>query len=236
MFNHFWEHKLRWKPTKLKFFQDEINYLAHHVSKQGVQPRKENLKVVVEFAPTWTYTKIWASLVLVGHYRQFIKGFACVVQLLHEDLSGEGPHKKSEQVTLMAEAKDAFETLKRACLEALMLAFADFDKAFLLETDASKLGLGAVLSQKHADSQYHSVAYASQSLMTHEWNYHSTKQEYLVLKWAIAEQFQEYLVWILFIAKTDNNPLTYIMTTPNLEATQHQWIELLAQFTFSMKY
>ena len=62
------------------------------------------------------------------------------------------------------------------------------------------------------------------------------KQEFLVLKWAIAEQFQEYLLWKPFIVKTDNNPLTYIMTTPNLDATQHQWIESLAQLTFSIKY
>ena len=62
---------------------------------------------------------------------------------------------------LMAEGKDAFETLNKACLEAPVLAFANFDKPFLLERDASKLGLGAVLSQKQADSQYHPVAYAS---------------------------------------------------------------------------
>ena len=77
---------------------------------------------------------------------------------------------------------------------------------------------------------------ASQSLAIHEHNYHSTKQEFLVLKWAIAEQFQEYLLWKLFIVKTDNNPLTFIMTTPNLDATQHQWIESLAQFMFSFEY
>ena len=102
-----------------------------------------------------------------------------------------------------------------------MLAFADFDKPFLLETNASKLGLGAVLSQKQADGQYHLVAYASQSLTTHECNYHSMKQEFLALKWAIAKQFQEYLLWKPFIVRTDNNPLTYIMTTPNLDATRH---------------
>ena len=70
------------------------------------------------------------------------------MQPLHEHLSGEGASKKSEWVMLTAEAKDAFETLKKACLEAPVLAFANFDKQFLLETDASKLGLGAVLSQK----------------------------------------------------------------------------------------
>ena len=76
----------------------------------------------------------------------------------------------------------------------------------------------------------------SQSLTIYEHNYHSTKQEFLALKWVIAEQFQEYLHWKLFVVKTDNNPLTYILTTPNLDATQHHWVESLAGFTFSIKY
>ena len=90
----------------------------------------------------------------------------------------EGACKKNEQVTLMAEVKDAFETLKKACLKACVLAFANFKKPFLLETDASKLGLGAVLSQKTDWCWYHPVAYASWSLNIHEHNYHSMKQEF----------------------------------------------------------
>ena len=78
----------------------------------------------------------------------------------------------------MEEARNAFEMLKKACLEAPVLAFADFNKPFLLETDASKLGLGAVLSQKQTDGQYHPLAYTSQSLTIHKHNYHSTKQEF----------------------------------------------------------
>ena len=62
------------------------------------------------------------------------------------------------------------------------------------------------------------------------------KQEFLALKWAIAEQFQEYLLWKPFVVRTDNNPLTYMMTTPNLDATQHWLVESLAQFTFSIEY
>ena len=91
--------------------------------------------------------EIWTFLGLVGHYQQFIKGFVCIAQPLHEHISGEGASKKKERVMLMAEAKDAFETLKKACLEAPVLAFPNFDKPFLMETDASKLGLGAVLSK-----------------------------------------------------------------------------------------
>ena len=73
------------------------------------------------------------------------------MQPLHEHLYGEGAHKKCELVTLTAEARDAFQTLKRACLMAHVLAFADCDKLCLLETNTSKLGLGAVLSQKQDD-------------------------------------------------------------------------------------
>ena len=90
--------------------------------------------------------------------------------------------------------------------------------------------------QNQPEGQYHPVTYASQSLTIHEHNYHSTKQEFLALKWAIAEQFQEYLCWKPFVVKTDNNPLTYILTTPNLDAAQHCWVELLAGFTFTIKY
>ena len=117
------------------------------VSKEGIQSSKENLKAVTEFAPPPTYTEIQAFLGLVGHYRQFIKGFIHIAQSLHKHLSGEGASKKNKQVTLIENVLGAFNTFKKACLEAPVLAFTDFNKPFLLETDASKLGLGAVLSQ-----------------------------------------------------------------------------------------
>ena len=137
---------------------------------------------MVEFGPPQTYTEIQSFLSSVGHYQQFIKGIVHTAQPLHEHLSGEGASKKNEQVTLTEEALGAFEMIKKACLEAPMLAFADFNKPFPLKTNASNLGLGALLSQKQTNSQYHSVAYANQSLTIHKHNYHSTKQEFLALK------------------------------------------------------
>ena len=155
---------------------------------------------------------------------------------LHEHLSGEGAGKKNGWVLLTSDMQAAFEMLKKVCLEAPVLAFADFDKPFLLETDTRKSGLGVVVLQKQPDGQYYPVAYLSQSLTTHGHNYHSTKQEFLVLKWAIAEQFQEYLCCKLFVVKTNNNSLTYSLTTPNLDATWHHWVESLAGFMFSIEY
>ena len=74
----FWDHNLKLKPSKCEFFHNEINYLAHHISKDGIWPRKENLRAMAEFTLPQTYTQIWAFLGLVGHYQQFIKGFAHV--------------------------------------------------------------------------------------------------------------------------------------------------------------
>ena len=111
-----------------------------------------------------------------------------------------------------------------------ILAFADYTKDFLLKMDASKEGLGVVLSQKQADGQYHPVTYGCQALIAHEKNYNSTKHEFLALKWAITEHFKEYLLYWPFLVRTDNNPLTYIMTTPNVNATGHWWVGALARF------
>ena len=70
----------------------------------------------------------------------------------------------------------------------------------------------------------------------HERNYHSTKLEFLALKWAITEHYKEYLPYQPLLVKTDNNPLTYIMTTPNLDATGHQWVSALAKYNFWLEY
>ena len=124
-------------------------------------------------------------------------------------------------MSLSKDALEAFQVLKQACMNSPVLSFADYMKDFLLKMDASKEGLGAVLYQKQVDGQFHLVAYGSWALTAPEKNYHSTKLEFLALKWAITEHFKEYLLYQPFLVKTDNNPLTYIMSIPNLDATGH---------------
>ena len=102
--------------------------------------------------------------------------------------------------------------------------------------DASKERLGTVLSQKQVDRHFHLVAYGSWAIKTPKKNYLSTKLEFLALKWAIMEHFKEFLLYQPFLVRTDNNPLMYIMTTPNLEATGHQWVGALAKFNFWLEY
>ena len=113
------------------------------MSQKGVLPSKKNLESIAQCLPPDTYTKVKSFVGLVGHYTCFIKGFAKIAADL---TSGDNKDKKSEHVDLSPEALEAFDRLKAACLQAPILAFPDFDKPFLLETDASGKGLGAVLS------------------------------------------------------------------------------------------
>ena len=116
-----------------------------------MQPSDSNLKAIAKCAPPQTYMEVQAFLSLVGHYQQFIKGFAHFAQPLNGLLSGEGASRKSEKVLLPEDALRVFDALKQVCMSAPVLAFADYTKEFLLETDASREGLGAVLSQKQTD-------------------------------------------------------------------------------------
>ena len=166
IFDWFREHNLKLKLSKCSFFRDKITYLAHWVSKDGVQPSNSNLKVIAECMLPQTYTKMHAFLGLVGHYMRSIKGFACIAQLFNEHLAGEGANGKSEQVLLSEDALKAFKVLKQVCMTTHILAFTDYTKLFLLETDVSKDGLGAVLLQKQADRWYHPILYGSRAIYT----------------------------------------------------------------------
>ena len=115
-------------------------------------------------------------------------------------------------MSLSEGALKTFETLKQACMNSPVLAFADYTKDFLLETDTLKEGLGS--SSLSETGRWMLSPSGLQQLGTHhhEKNYHSTKLEFLALKWAITEHFKEYLLYQPFLVKTDNNPLTYIMS------------------------
>ena len=236
VFDRFREHRLKLKPSKCAFFKEEITYLGHRVSAEGVKPATTNVDKILDKRPPRTYTEIREFLGMVNHYRRFIKDCSKISRPLTAYTEGEGSKRKTEEVQLDPKALEAFHELKTALTEAPVLAYADFTQPFLLETDASSKGLGAVLSQKKEDGRFHPVAYGSRSLAKEERNYHSTKLEFLALYWAITQHFKDYLWGREFTVRTDNNPLTYIMSSGHLDATRHRWVGNLASYTFDIEY
>ena len=228
VFGWFLEHGLKLKPSKCHFLQDEITFLGHEISADGMRPGTANLRVIAEMAPPKTYTEIRHFTGMTSFFRRFIKGYSKIAKPLNDLLEGEASKLKDEELELMPEALQAFEDLKKKCMMAPILVFADFEKPFWLETDASREGLGTVLLQESDDGQYHPVAFASWELKGGEPKYHSSKLEFLALKWAVIEQFHEYLQYQPFTIRTDNNPLTYILMTPNLDDLGHHWVAALA--------
>ena len=133
------------------------------------------------------------------------------------------------------EQQASFEAVIDKLTNPPVLAYANYSLPFKVHTDASTNGLGAVLYQiqEGVDSV---VAYASQSLKPSEKNYPAHKLEDLALKWCVTEKFHEYLYGNTFEVITDNNPLTYILTTAKLDATGQRWIASLSNYNFSIKY
>ena len=136
------------------------------------------------------------------------------------------------------EWEESFLKLKKVLTEAPVLGFLDFSRSFILETDASLLGLGAVLSQQQ-ETGLVVLGYASRALRPSERNmnnYSSMKLELLALHWAITQKYRDILLGAEFTVFTDNNPLSYLQTTAKLGATEMRWAAELAQFNFNITY
>ena len=126
--------------------------------------------------------------------------------------------------------------MKKLCISTPILAYPDYKLPFVLHTDSSSEGLGAVLYQKQ-NGKLRVIAYASRSVSKAESHYPAHKLEFLELKWAVCEKFHEYLYGSnLFEVYTDNNPLTYVLSSAKLDACGQRWVAKLANYNFTIKY
>ena len=195
VFDHFAHHGLKLKPSKCHFLKEEITYLGHKISTKGMLPGQKGVKEIVQMGPPMAYTGVRKFIRAIGYFCHFIKHFAQIAKPLNDLLGCRNSKLKNHPISLTAAAEEAFYALKKKCAMAPVLAFADLKRSFLLETDASKYSLGAVLQPVQEDGKYHPVAYASCALRGSEANYHSSKLEFLALKWAVTQQFKEYLMY-----------------------------------------
>lgn len=239
VFERLQHHGLKLRVDKCQLLRREVRFLGHVVTGEGVKPDPTKVTAVTEWPAPTTIKEVRAFLGLTGYYRRFIVNFAKIARPLNALLIGAPADKRtgSRRISWSDECQQAFDHLKTALTEAPILAYANYEEPFVLYTDASNAGLGAVLAQLQ-DGRERVVAYASRSLHPSEKNdvnYSSFKLELLALKWAIVEKFKDYLMGAKVIVYTDNNPVAHLQTA-RLGATEQRWVAQLAAFDYHVKY
>jgi transposase InsO family protein len=239
------EHGLKIEPKKCDFFKPKVSYLGHVVSSEGIETDPAKIEVVEKWPNPKTLKEVRSFLGFASYYRRFVPGFAKTARPLHELVTklyegGKVGRRKNKAIggEWSENCQKAFDGLKFALTNPPILAYPVFTDPFVLETDASNEGLGAVLSQVQ-NGKKRVIAYASRGLREAEQNmdnYSSRKLELLALKWAITDKFREYLIGSMFTVYTYNNPLTYLKSKSKLKAVEQRWVSDLASFNFDIKY
>ena len=208
------------------------------MSEHGVETDPDKIKALTDWLVPHNIKTLRSFLGFTGYYRRFVKDYAKLVKPLNDLLIGHPTNKQALQNQKKKKKKSipwqwgesqqaAFDMLKLKLSTPPVLAYADFSKSFVIHTDASREGLGAVLYQEHNGIE-RVIAYASRGLRNSERNYPAHKLEFLCLKWAVSEKFHDYLYGNQFLVCTDNNPLTYVLSSAKLDATGHRWLAALS--------
>ena len=236
------EAGLKLSSSKCRFMCTEIKYLGHMISEKGISVDPDKVACVQSWPVPKTVKQVQSFLGFASFYRRFIKNFARIAKPLHEvTLGGEHFQLKTKTKVKYPPLKwgpaqqKAFEELKDVCCQTPILGFADYTQPFVLHTDASGDGLGAVLSQDQ-NGVRRVIAFASRGISKTERNYPAHKLEFLALRWAVTEKFHDYLYGNNFSVITDNSPLTYVLKNAKLDATGHRWVAQLANYNFTVSY
>ena len=242
------KHGLKLKATKCDFFRKEVTFLGRIVSAAGYRMDEKNIRAVLalkEVKPT-DVSEIRQLLGLLGYHRRHVQNFSQLAKpitdlLIRSDKEADKVEDKRKTkkrgVEWTEPCQKALEKLIELITTAPLLAYADFTKDFVLHTDASTKGLGAILYQRGEGKDLKVIGYASRTLHKSEANYHPTKLEFLALKWAVTDSFREYLAYANdFLVLTDNNPLVYLMQATKLNAYGERWVSELAEYNFTIRY
>ncbi|KAG1043320.1 hypothetical protein G6F43_011674 [Rhizopus delemar] len=220
---------LKLNPEKCFFFKDHLKFLGYIVTQEGIHTDPGKIEKIKNYERPTTLTQVRGFLGLASYYRRFIKNFAAIARPLHDQT------KTSKKIPWTNKTTESFEQLKKLLTEAPVLARPDFNRDFVLVTDASKQGLGCILTQLDDDGHEHPIIYASRSLKSSEVNYGVSKLECLAVIWAV-KLFRPYLLGRKFTIITDHSALKGLLNTTNPTGIIARWITILAEYEYEVKY
>ncbi len=228
IFQRFEQANLKLKPRKCHLFKKEIEFLGHIISEQGVRTDPKKVECVENWPEPTTVKEVRSFLGLCSYYRRFIACFSEIAKPLHQLTEKDRKFAWTEQCSA------AFQTLKKKLTEAPLLAHPDFSQPFILDTDASDLAIGSVLSQK-IDGVERAVAFASRTLSKSERKYCVTRKELLAVVFFV-KHFRHYLYGREFTLRTDHASLKWLMNFKNPEGQVARWLEILAAYMMKVEH
>jgi hypothetical protein len=220
--------KLYAKESKCEFFKTEVEFLGHHVGRDGVRMMDDKVEAVAAWPAPKNVRDVRAFLGTAGYYRKFIKDFSRIAAPITELT------KESVRFEWTASHQQAFITLKQAMQSAPVLALPDPTLPFVVHTDASGFAVGAVLMQDQGKG-LQPIAFLSKKMLPAETRYPVHEQELLAIIHALSS-WRHYLYGAKFKVMTDHHSLRYFKTQPALSGRQSRWKDVIANFDFDIEY
>ena len=223
------------KINKCHFCKTHLKYLGHIVSKEGIQPDPDKLKAVREYPVPTKLKAVRTFLGLTSYYRRFIKNYATIA----EPLIALTRNSDSRLFQWTQTCQEAFELLRQRLIEAPIIAYPRFDQPFILQLDASDVGLSAILAQKLVDdddvTREHVIAYASRTLSAAERKYNATERECLAIIYG-CNYYRPYLEGTRFTAVTDHKALKWLHSTKDLNTRLARWAIQIAAYDMDIQH
>ena len=220
---------LKLKPEKCMMLQEEVIFLGHVVSGEGVKPSPTNISKIMNWPKPKTARQVKQLVAMGSYYRRYVKDFASIVRPMVELT------KKGKKFIWTNACDRSFDLLKKALVSADVMGYPLNEAGdFILDVDASDVGIGGILHQVQ-DGRERVIAYASRALNKAEKNYCITEKELLAVRYFI-EYFRQYLLGRRFLVRSDHQALVWLFRLREPRGKIARWLEILCQYDFSIQY
>lgn len=223
---------LRISAEKSFFCRDSINFLGYIITSDGVKCNEEKVKAIVDLPRPTSIRKIRQFIGMVGWHDAFINHYSTLLAPITDLLkNAKDPHAKPKWTS---EAEQAFIDIKKALINAPVLALPDYKLPFEIHTDASNVGIGAMITQQQ-NGINRVIAYYSAKLTPTQQRYMTTEKECLAVIMAI-EKFRIYVQGIHFTVYTDHASLIWLNRFKDSNGRLVRWALRLQQYNFTLKH
>jgi len=230
VFARFDKYNLKLKAKKCKLFQRKVNFLGHVVSEAGIECDPKKIEKINQIVPPKNRSEVRSILGLGNYYRRFIKDYGHIVSPLQRLTRKDVTFSWGEREDL------ALETLKRAFCSTPILAFPDFSKEFIVDTDASSYAIGGVLSQIQ-DGQEKVIMYGSKVLSGSQLRWCTTRRELWAVFYFVTQGFRFYIANTTFVLRTDHSALRWMRTMMDhtKDLALSRWLGFMQPYLDHMK-